>query len=72
MTNELVTFILSIIIIWKGGIRAVVWTDAFQVGIMIAAVLTVTSLGTYEVGGPSEVWKKALEAKRIQFLKFIK
>ncbi|XP_008553145.1 sodium-coupled monocarboxylate transporter 1 isoform X2 [Microplitis demolitor] len=53
-----------------GGIRAVVWTDAFQVGIMIAAVLTVTSLGTYEVGGPSEVWKKALEAKRIQFLNF--
>lgn len=38
---------------------------------MIAAVVTVTSLGTYEVGGPSEVWKKALEAKRIQFLKLV-
>ncbi|XP_034950469.1 sodium-coupled monocarboxylate transporter 1-like [Chelonus insularis] len=53
-----------------GGIRAVVWTDAFQVGIMIAAVLTVTSLGTYQLGGTAEVWKRALDAKRIQFFNF--
>ncbi|KAG7208083.1 hypothetical protein KM043_009658 [Ampulex compressa] len=53
-----------------GGIRAVVWTDALQVGVMVAAVVTLTVLGTYHVGGPSEVWSKALEAKRIEFLNF--
>ncbi|XP_012275282.1 sodium-coupled monocarboxylate transporter 1 isoform X2 [Orussus abietinus] len=53
-----------------GGLRAVVWTDALQVGIMIAAVVTVTALGTYELGGPVEIWRRATEAKRIQFLNF--
>ncbi|KAK0178466.1 hypothetical protein PV327_007357 [Microctonus hyperodae] len=53
-----------------GGIRAVVWTDAFQVGVMVLAVVTVTSLGTYQLGGPTEIWKRAEEANRIQFLNF--
>ncbi|KAL0102303.1 hypothetical protein PUN28_018672 [Cardiocondyla obscurior] len=52
-----------------GGIRAVVWTDALQVGVMIAAVISVTALGTYQIGA-SEIWNKAIEAKRIQFLNF--
>ncbi|KAK0078829.1 hypothetical protein PV325_002052 [Microctonus aethiopoides] len=52
-----------------GGIRAVVWTDAFQVGVMVLAVVTVTSLGTYQIGGPTEIWNRAEEANRIQFLK---
>ncbi|KAK0170651.1 hypothetical protein PV328_008477 [Microctonus aethiopoides] len=53
-----------------GGIRAVVWTDAFQVGVMVLAVVTVTSLGTYQIGGPTEIWNRAEEANRIQFLNF--
>ncbi|XP_068989526.1 sodium-coupled monocarboxylate transporter 1 isoform X1 [Neodiprion pinetum] len=51
-----------------GGLRAVVWTDTIQVAVMVAAVIVVTLLGTYQVGGPSEVWKRAVEAKRIEFL----
>ncbi|XP_070158852.1 sodium-coupled monocarboxylate transporter 1 isoform X3 [Polyergus mexicanus] len=53
-----------------GGIRAVVWTDALQVGVMIAAAISVTALGTYQMGGMSEIWKKAVEAGRIEFLNF--
>ena len=55
---------------YQGGLRAVVWTDALQVVVMVAAVVVITALGTYQVGGPSEIWHKALEAKRIQFLKY--
>ncbi|KOC60800.1 Sodium-coupled monocarboxylate transporter 1 [Habropoda laboriosa] len=52
-----------------GGIRAVVWTDALQVGVMIAAVLTVSVLGTYQIG-TAEIWKRSLDANRIEFLNF--
>jgi len=47
----------------------VVWTDALQVGVMIAAVISVTALGTYQMGGVSEIWNKAVDANRIEFFK---
>lgn len=46
-----------------------VWTDALQVGVMIAAVISVTALGTYQIGGMSEVWNRATDANRIEFFK---
>ncbi|XP_006608965.1 sodium-coupled monocarboxylate transporter 1-like [Apis dorsata] len=52
-----------------GGIKAVVWTDALQVGIMVAGVLTVSILGTYQIGA-AEIWKRSLDANRIEFLNF--
>ncbi|KAL2732696.1 sodium-coupled monocarboxylate transporter 2-like [Vespula maculifrons] len=53
-----------------GGLKAVVWTDMLQVIIMILAMLIVTVLGTWEVGGLSKVWQKAREANRIEFFNF--
>lgn len=53
-----------------GGLKAVVWTDMLQVVVMIVAVITVTVLGTVQVGGPAEVWRKAREVNRIEFLNF--
>ncbi|XP_011869219.1 PREDICTED: sodium-coupled monocarboxylate transporter 1 [Vollenhovia emeryi] len=53
-----------------GGIRAVVWTDALQVGVMIAAVISVTALGTYQMGGVSKIWSRAADANRIEFFNF--
>ncbi|XP_011694864.1 PREDICTED: sodium-coupled monocarboxylate transporter 1-like [Wasmannia auropunctata] len=53
-----------------GGIRAVVWTDALQVGVMIAAVISVAALGTYQMGGVSEIWNRATDANRIEFFNF--
>jgi len=47
----------------------VVWTDALQVGVMIAAVISVTALGTYQMGGVSEIWNRAVDADRIEFFK---
>ena len=51
--------------------RAVVWTDALQVGVMVAAVIVITGLGTFQVGGFSEVWQRAIEANRIEFFKYV-
>ncbi|XP_035721093.1 sodium-coupled monocarboxylate transporter 2-like isoform X1 [Vespa mandarinia] len=53
-----------------GGLKAVVWTDMLQVIIMILAMIIVTVLGTWEAGGPSEIWQKAREANRIEFFNF--
>jgi len=47
----------------------VIWTDALQVGVMITAMISVTALGTYQLGGISKVWSKATDAKRIEFFK---
>ncbi|XP_076618396.1 sodium-coupled monocarboxylate transporter 1 [Colletes latitarsis] len=52
-----------------GGIKAVVWTDALQVAIMVSGVLTVCILGTYQLGA-AKIWKEALATKRIEFLNF--
>ncbi|XP_076238147.1 sodium-coupled monocarboxylate transporter 1 [Calliopsis andreniformis] len=52
-----------------GGIKAVVWTDALQVGVMIVGVLTVSILGTYQLG-VKEIWNEAVKADRIEFLNF--
>ncbi|KAL6426233.1 hypothetical protein ACFW04_009043 [Cataglyphis niger] len=66
-----VRILISLIFVFDaGGIRAVVWTDALQVGVMIAAAISVTALGTYQMGGMSEIWNKAVIAKRIEFLNF--
>lgn len=45
-----------------------VWTDALQVGVMIAAVISVTALGTYQMG-VFKIWNTAKELNRIEFLK---
>lgn len=47
-----------------------VWTDVLQVAVMIAGVLTVTALGTYQIGA-AEIWNRAQDAKRIEFLKWV-
>lgn len=36
---------------------------------MVAGVLTVSILGTYQIGA-AEIWKRSLDANRIEFLNF--
>lgn len=45
-----------------------VWTDALQVAVMVAGMLTVTVLGTYRIGA-AEIWKRSRDVNRIEFLK---
>lgn len=56
--------------IFKGGIKAVVFTDAFQVSIMVVAVLTIVILGMIYEKGPSAVFEKADRGGRLIMLKY--
>ncbi|CAG0923888.1 unnamed protein product [Notodromas monacha] len=47
-----------------GGLRAVVWTDAFQVVVMFLGLLVIIVYGTIQVGGAGEVWRIASENDR--------
>ncbi|XP_050034616.1 sodium-coupled monocarboxylate transporter 1-like isoform X1 [Dermacentor andersoni] len=51
-----------------GGMKAVVWTDTFQMTVMVLGLTTVVVLGVIKVGSLEKVWTTAEEGGRIQFL----
>lgn len=53
-----------------GGLKAVVWTDAFQMVVMVVGFLSVLIEGTIQNGGPSEVWKIASNGSRLGIADF--
>ncbi|XP_072128819.1 sodium-coupled monocarboxylate transporter 2 isoform X2 [Mobula birostris] len=53
-----------------GGLKAVVWTDAFQVIVMVLGFLTVLIQGTIQLGGSSNMWKIARNGQRVNVLDF--
>ncbi|UYV61443.1 hypothetical protein LAZ67_1004869 [Cordylochernes scorpioides] len=52
----------------QGGIKAVVWTDLFQVLLMGVALLVVVLKGAHDVGGWAEVWAANVRGDRVEFL----
>ncbi|XP_038633716.1 sodium-coupled monocarboxylate transporter 1-like isoform X3 [Scyliorhinus canicula] len=53
-----------------GGIKAVVWTDVFQLCIMAISLLTVLIQGSIHVGGLGKIWNIGQNGGRINFLDF--
>ena len=53
-----------------GGIKAVLWTDFLQSGLMFLALIAVSVLGVIEVGSFTEVYARAFEGGRINFNNF--
>lgn len=53
-----------------GGLKAVIWVDAFQGLIMLAGLLTILIKATLLVGGWGEVWRINQEWGRINFWNF--
>lgn len=51
-----------------GGMKAVVWTDTFQMVVMLLGLASVVALGISRVGSLQKVWTTAEEGGRIQFL----
>lgn len=47
--------------------KAVLFTDSFQVGMMFAGLLAILIQGNIELGGFHEAWKKAEESGRVYF-----
>jgi sodium-coupled monocarboxylate transporter 8/12 len=48
--------------------KAVMWTDVFQMFVVYAGLLTVIIQGTIAVGGADKVWAKAKEGNRLKIL----
>ncbi|XP_070272503.1 sodium/iodide cotransporter [Myotis yumanensis] len=53
-----------------GGMKAVIWTDVFQVVVMLAGFWVVLVRGMMLVGGPRQVFKLAQNHSRINLLDF--
>ncbi|KAF1482939.1 Sodium-coupled monocarboxylate transporter 2, partial [Eudyptula minor novaehollandiae] len=53
-----------------GGLKAVVWTDAFQMTVMVAGFMTVLIRGTTLNGGSTKVWEDAYEGSRLNIFDF--
>nr|XP_002734548.2 PREDICTED: sodium-coupled monocarboxylate transporter 1-like [Saccoglossus kowalevskii] len=53
-----------------GGMKAVIWTDVFQISIMFAGLLAVIIQGSIQLGGFSEIWQINKQGGRIEFFNF--
>ncbi|XP_078082198.1 sodium-coupled monocarboxylate transporter 1-like [Mustelus asterias] len=53
-----------------GGIKAVVWTDVFQICIMLAGLVALLIQGIIQVGGFGKVWRIAESGGRLNFFDF--
>ncbi|XP_063800401.1 sodium-coupled monocarboxylate transporter 2 [Pseudophryne corroboree] len=53
-----------------GGLKAVVWTDAFQMVVMVVGFLSVLIEGTIQNGGPSKIWQTAINGSRLDIADF--
>ncbi|NXE03251.1 SC5A5 protein, partial [Chaetorhynchus papuensis] len=51
----------------QGGMKAVIWTDVFQVFVMLAGFVAVAVRGAQLAGGPAEVLSIAANGSRVNF-----
>lgn len=49
--------------------KAVVWTDVFQIGLMFGSMIMVVLRGTIDLGGLGYVFDRASEGGRLEFFK---
>ncbi|XP_078590971.1 sodium-coupled monocarboxylate transporter 2-like [Branchiostoma floridae x Branchiostoma japonicum] len=53
-----------------GGMKAVMWTDTFQVVVMVTGFLAVIIQGSIEAGGLGRVWEIASQGHRLEIFNF--
>nr|XP_037272303.1 sodium-coupled monocarboxylate transporter 1-like [Rhipicephalus microplus] len=53
-----------------GGMKAVVWTDVFQICLMFGSMLMIAIRGAYDIGGMKVVYNRAYDGSRIEFFNF--
>lgn len=69
--TSIVIFLVCIAYSSIGGLKAVLWSDAFQAFVMFATMLTVLILGISKVGGMGVVWERAEETGRTNVLLWV-
>ncbi|NXS97492.1 SC5AC protein, partial [Jacana jacana] len=68
--NQVATGMVCTFYCTLGGLKAVVWTDAFQMIVMVAGFVTVLIRGTALNGGTTKVWENAYEGSRLNIFDF--
>ena len=51
----------------QGGIKAVVWTDAIQMVILLGGLIVIAAIGASKMGGGNAVWEIAKSTGRTNF-----
>ena len=51
--------------IFQGGLKAVIWTDAFQMSVILVGFITLASMAVKDAGGVEEVYQRALDGGRL-------
>ena len=51
----------------KGGMKAVIWTDTYQMLVIYGGLLALIIEGTTSAGGLRKVWEAAQNNSRLQF-----
>ncbi|XP_009464509.1 PREDICTED: sodium/iodide cotransporter [Nipponia nippon] len=64
-TGVICTFYTTI-----GGMKAVIWTDVFQVFVMLSGFIAIIIRGVLLVGGPARVLAIAAKGSRVNFIDF--
>jgi len=58
-------------VLWQGGIKAVVWTDAVQMLILLVGLIAVAVLGSVRAGGAAAVWRIAVDTGRVNYSEYV-
>ncbi|XP_015839650.1 sodium-coupled monocarboxylate transporter 2-like [Tribolium castaneum] len=53
-----------------GGLKTVIWTDIFQVGVIFLSLFIICAIGLNTIGNFSTLWKTALDGGRLNILNF--
>ena len=53
-----------------GGMKGVIWTDVFQMGVMVSGLIVVIAIGSNEVGGIRNVFEIANKGGRLNLFNF--
>lgn len=63
--NPAIPFVfVTPLFVFQGGIKAVIWTDAFQFMILFGGIIVVIVGGVLEVGSLERVWEVAVKHGR--------
>lgn len=52
----------------QGGMKAVIWSDVFQVIVMLGGLIAVLIVGTIKVGGFGKVFDLLEKGQRLKFI----
>ena len=62
---------IQLIHLFQGGMKAVIWVDSVQLGVMVAGMIAVVIQGSLKVGGMANVFTIAAEGGRINFKEYV-